>query len=395
MTTCKTALKIAAAHWRYGLVYLVALSMFGVLSGLANANTDDPTQLKEHHTVVSVIDRDESTISKALRAHVENSGEVAPLQDDRVAMQDAVAKARTEFILVIPKGFGDSLQNAATTGAAKPTLQTIVSPDSAYGRLEELTVNTWVEHAKDNLRVGASAQAAADAADQSTSATSKAVLIASRAGALPDSFVVMAKMSTYPLLAFSVVMIATMMASLSRRATRSRLLASPQTARGRSVGLLAACLVVGLVGWTWIVGLSTILFASGHVSAANVALLGIVALSLGAYTLVGVSIGFLLGQLGTSVEAANAVANIGGMLLAFLSGAWVPADLLPAPVITASKLTPAFWATSAIQGAQDAIDASTRVLAPLLVDCGITALFAVAIAVVGMALGRSRGRASL
>jgi ABC-2 type transporter len=124
-------------------------------------------------------------------------------------------------------------------------------------------------------------------------------------------------------------------------------------------------------------------------------LLGVVGAALGAYMLVAVSLGFLLGQVGLGQNAASAVANIGGLAMSFLSGAWVSTEWLPDAVVQVAKFTPGYWAAQAISGAYDATSMSADVIRPLLVDCGICALFAVAVLSVAMAVDRTRARSSL
>ena len=124
-------------------------------------------------------------------------------------------------------------------------------------------------------------------------------------------------------------------------------------------------------------------------------LLGVVAAALGAYMRGAVSIGFLMGQLGLSQNAANAVANIGGLAMSFLAGAWVPIEWLPDAVARAARLTPGYWAVRAISGAHTAASMSADAIGPLLADCGVCALFALAIAAVGLGVGRTRARASV
>ena len=89
-------------------------------------------------------------------------------------------------------------------------------------------------------------------------------------------------------------------------------------------------------------------FGLGSV-ATSAPLLGVVAAAVGSYTLVAVSIGFLMGQIGLGQHAANAVANIGGMALSFLGGAWVPIEWLPDSLARAARLTPGYWADQAAE----------------------------------------------
>ena len=128
---------------------------------------------------------------------------------------------------------------------------------------------------------------------------------------------------------------------------------------------------------------------------ASAPLLGVVGAALGAYALVAVAVGFLIGQIGLGRSAANAVANIGGMALSFIAGAWVPSGWLPDAVVAVSRFTPGYWAVRAISGVHTAASMSADAIGPLLADCGVCALFALAIACAGMAVGRTRARSSL
>ena len=228
-------------------------------------------------------------------------------------------------------------------------------------------------------------------ADETTARSVPAQRIARDATPLPHDLVVYAQFSLYPLVAFAVVAISALMTALGRRAVRSRLAAAPVSGGSRGLGLLGACLVIGVVGWLWIFGLGIAVFGSGSVTT-SAPLLGVIGAALGAYALVAVAVGFLIGQIGLGSSAANAVANIGGMALSFIAGAWVPSGWLPDAVVAVSRFTPGYWAVRAISGAHSAASMSADAIGPLLADCGVCALFALAIACAGMAVGHTRAR---
>jgi len=60
-----------------------------------------------------------------------------------------------------------------------------------------------------------------------------------------------------------------------------------------------------------------------------------------------------------------------------------------------ARLTPGYWADRAISGAHEATSMSAAVIGTLLVDCGICALFAIAVFSVAVAVGRARARSAL
>ena len=102
MNTFKTSLKVVAAHRVYILVYLVALSLLGLLAGMTQTGATS-SQVKQATASVAVIDRDGSTISHGIRDYVESVGDPRPLEDSRQAVQDATAQNRINYILIIPR----------------------------------------------------------------------------------------------------------------------------------------------------------------------------------------------------------------------------------------------------------------------------------------------------
>ena len=394
MSTFKTCVRVVAAHRLYILIYLVLLSVFGLLTGMARAE-DDSSQVTTATASVAVIDRDGSTISRGIKDYVESVGKVQPLEDSTQAIQDATAQNRVNYVLIIPAGYGQRLQQATRQGIEPPRMDTVIGYESASGALMNVRTDSYTGQVADYLATLTDDPTRAVAlAEETMSHSAPAERIAQDTAPLSHSFLVYTRFSLYPLMAFAIVTISTLMTALGRRAVRSRLDAAPVSGGARNLGLLGACLVVGVVGWLWILGLGVAVFGAGSVTT-SAPLLGVVGAALGSYMLVAVSLGFLMGQFGLGQNAANAVANIGGMALSFLAGAWVPIEWMPDAVARTARLTPGYWADQAISGAYNATSMSADVIRPLLVDCGICTLFAVAVLSVAMAVGRTRARSTL
>ena len=394
MSTFKTCVRVVAAHRLYILIYLVLLSVFGLLTGMARSE-DDSSQVTTATASVAVIDRDGSTISRGIKDYVESVGKVQPLEDSTQAIQDATAQNRVNYVLIIPAGYGQRLQQATRQGIEPPRMDTVIGYESASGALMNVRTDSYTGQVADYLATLTDDPTRAVAlAEETMSHSAPAERITQDTAPLSHSFLVYTRFSLYPLMAFAIVTISTLMTALGRRAVRSRLDTAPVSGGARNLGLLGACLVVGVVGWLWILGLGVAVFGAGSVTT-SAPLLGVVGAALGSYMLVAVSLGFLMGQFGLGQNAANAVANIGGMALSFLAGAWVPIEWMPDAVARTARLTPGYWADQAISGAYNATSMSADVIRPLLVDCGICTLFAVAVLSVAMAVGRTRARSTL
>ncbi len=145
--------------------------------------------------------------------------------------------------------------------------------------------------------------------------------------------------------------------------------------------------MIALIAWAWNFGLEVAVLGGSALTSSPVQL-ALVGAALLVYALVSASIGFLAGQLGVSENAANALANILGMVMSFLGGAWTGLSLLPDGLLAVAHFTPAYWATLVIDGAAGMGEVSGATVMPLVGDLGVCTLFGVAAVLVGLALGQ-------
>lgn len=390
MPTFKTYMRILLAHRAYIIVYLVIVSITGIAIGLSTASGSNQ-RFTATSSRVAIVDRDGSKLSRALSAHVAKDNTLVPLADDKKSVQDALAQDAVSYLLVIPRGWGHGLMAAAADGGAAPALEASVSYRSGEGFLVDQEVKSYVQGLFGSASLGGSQSDAVRATNESWGKSIGISTIDQRATPLSSSLVSAALFSSYPIFASVTVCIALLMRALNAPAVRGRRLASPQSPRERNVALVAACVCMALIAWAWNFGLQVAILGRDAI-ARSPAQLAIVGLALLAYSLVSASVGFLVGQLGVSENAANAVANILGMGLSFLGGAWTGLSLLPDALVAVAHFTPLYWAYRAIEGASGMRVVSSSSVLPLVGCVGVCTLFGIAILLVGIALGRARAK---
>lgn len=426
MTTFRTYLKIFLSHRVYIAIYLVMLSMVGVMIGLSTGSAAtgeyQPTSVR-----VAVIDRDNSQLSRALANRAYEGNERVDVADQTRAIQDAVARDMVTYLLVIPKGWGEGLLEAAAHGASAPDLQSYVSYSSGSGELVDIEITNYADGLYgmaatlggagadgSDVAGGADGSDVAGGADDMSGSTDAAStahavtnaddviaatdaawkesaqvsMIEQAASPLPNGLVIAAQFATYSIFSSAMVCIAVLMTSVGRKPVRDRRLASPESARARNLALLGACATIALIAWAWNFALEVAVLG-GSALATSPVQLALVGAALLVYALVSAGAGFLVGQLGASENAANAIANILGMVMSFLGGAWTGLSLLPDELLAVAHFTPAYWVTLVVDGAAGMGEVSTATVMPLLDNLGICALFGVAAVLVGMALRRS------
>ena len=99
-------------------------------------------------------------------------------------------------------------------------------------------------------------------------------------------------------------------------------------------------LALGAWAWTSVLGLVVFADELSDVPAANLALLLVAQLAI---SLTPLSLAFMLSRLGLREQGLNAAGNIGGMVLTFLGGAWVPLSLMGEEVRTVAHFVPTYW----------------------------------------------------
>ena len=391
MSTFKAALRVAAAHPLYIVIYTVFVSLMGVFvalsvaSGSPDGPADAPAQgsaYEPYGAKVAVVDRDGSALSRALGDYLGGRYERVDVTDDGAELQDAVATGRADCVFFVPAGFSEELLSAARSGGELPQVQEAYGVSTQASALAGMDVQRWVSLAAASVSFDPSANEAQviDLAERSADERADVeVHVAQAENWAVDQISVFLKFASYAITSSVVISVGLVLSVLSEPELRRRLEAGPQTPRSRALGTLASCLVLTLAVCTvtTLVGLVGLRGAVASLPAWQVALA------------FGTSYVFGLVPL---EETLNACGNILGMVMSFMGGAWVPLSFMGATVVAAAHFLPTFWTNAAIDAALGAADSgfSAAGASAYLTGIGITALFAVAIAAVGLALARNR-----
>lgn len=395
MKLSNLAVRVAFRHSLYFGIYVILLTALALLSVANYGNPDrsskETAAFEEDMPTVAVIDRDGSELSRALTRTVKSFGKAVNVADTPRALQDAAAKDLVTYTLVIPSGFGDELMAAAHMGEDAPELQTLVSYKSGHGALANERARGYVQSLYGFAASVPTASAAQIAtwADSAQAERTPVEVISGTTGSLPSGYGAYASFSCYSAFTGTCALVAVGLSSLSNARVKRRLLAAPLRGNAFGMQMAAACGVIGLVVWAFIAAAGLVaydVFGTG----VPIASVGLTVLGQLAFTAVGAASGFLIWQLGASQMVTNAAANVTGLILMFFSGAVVPVATMSPEVLTLARCTPFYWTAQAIDELVSTTTLTGEVLASALAGIGITLAFAVAIELVGLAVGRAR-----
>ena len=400
MSTFKTALRMALAHPFYLLIYTVFISLMGVfIAASVSWNSSQLTEYKPYDTNVIVVDRDNSDLSRALTKHLGSRFElVTGVGGDTYDLADALSKSNSakgsaDCVFFIPEGFEGDLVAAARAGESLPKLDVTYGAGTMAAALSSAEASRWIslagaaaalEPAASN---GSVAKAAEHAAAKRAKVEIEQVKVGSTAATLESYF----NFGAYAIISSVIVSVGLVFSGMNEPERVRRTEAGPVSERQRSLAVFAAAAVLTVCIWF----VSSMMGVVGFVGAVAEVGVGRVCLALAATFALActpLAVGFALSSLGAREELLNGVGNLLGMLMTFLGGAWMPLSLMGPAVQTVAHFVPTYWVNDAISKAL-AADLTSTVLGDIACDLGVTALFAVAIAAVGLALARTKSHA--
>lgn len=389
MPVLKIAVRLISEHRVLFAIYVLLFSAVGAFA--AGSLGPVSTTYEAARPVVAIVDRDGSTVSRALAEHVTSASEVTDLADSTRALQEAAAKNYADYVLVIPAGYGEELIDAARAGTAAPDLECVVSYTSANGSLMDERVRGYAQelYAMAAASPSASAEELVELVNAAQGAGTSVEVVGTETPGLPVTYLVYCQFALYALFGGIAAIVGVGLADLRLPEVCQRIGAAPVVSSafdGQIAGAIALC---GIAVWGINAAVGVALYAGElvRVPAALTALMLVILLAL---MLVGMAFGFLIWQLGVRRELVHALVNISAMIISFLAGTWVPLANMTPEVLAVARFTPGYWAVSAMDELVRATGVTGELVATVVGNAGIVALFALAVAAAGLAVGRAR-----
>ncbi|KFI92370.1 ABC permease [Bifidobacterium saguini DSM 23967] len=412
------------------------------------ADTYEPNKVN-----IAVIDRDGNRggMAEGLRDYLSESATMIELDDTAESLQQAVASNWVDLIVIIPRGYANEFLDAAQSGKDMPTLETVTSYTSGAGTIGNMNVNgflsltrialigehvnigketlaSWMasvgadgsvdwsnatndasafsvdtlpEGTLDGLTIKDVQDAAAKAADTAhDSDVNRSVVVEkttpdAKAGSethpVTSGFGDTMKTALYPLFLTLSVCVSLVARVFGAGELRRRLMASPVVAKSGLKRMLVLCGFALLICVGYLAGaLILTAAAGGQIASLPIGGVIMVFLSVAIFSFMCVACGFMLGEFGASDMAANAFANVFGLLILFTSGIAFPMSMMPDGMVALAKLTPGWWYCTSIDNALGVVATTDANWMQWTADIGIVALFAVAFICIGLAAGKFR-----
>lgn len=395
MQVFKCAMQIIRGNIIFPIIYIIGLSFMGVFMAQSFDFGSLDNAIDQKNTEYSIVDRDDSDLSRSIASFLEERGVCVQVDDSRIAFQDAVAKGKTDYLLVIPDGYGQAFRTAVLEGLSGedlPQMEVVFSYYSSKGSLMDEMVNAYLGVVRTLMLESPDAPMESILSDAFRISDDRAdvrMMEVANGVSEADRFAFYMQWSTYTLFAGIVVCVGMLISTMNRADVRRRNLSSPLSYVSYNLQLALACAVFAFVSCAWALVLGLVMFPVA-VSAMTLEGIALVALSVMAYSFMALAFGFMLGQFGASDLVCNAFGNIFGMVISFFGGAWISLDLLSPEIVAAAHWLPGIWYTDACQLSVHFAGNDLGALQTILTDVGVLALFAIAFLSIGFVAAKRR-----
>ncbi|UOO38304.1 ABC transporter permease [Oscillospiraceae bacterium CM] len=386
MPVFKAYLKIIRKYLPSLLIYF---GMFIAISVIISSLTGSQTTQVFNATMVKIAfisDDSDNALVSGLKSYLANNAQLVQVADTKESLQDALFYGKVSYILRVPSGFEESFMSGADTVTLAKTTQAMstssVSIDMLVNKylnvvrlyhksLPNLSEQEIVTKTLQNLDESVRIDMASSAGHQKTAG-------------LADYF----QYAAYAILGTLIMGITTVTMAFNDGEIRKRNACSPLRPLRLSLSLFLGNAVFALAVWAALCALSLGLFGGFTLDS------GAVLLCLNAlvFTIVCLTIGFLGGKFIKSPTAQAAFTNIVSLSICFISGVFVPQELLSGTVLKIASLTPGYWYVSAVNTIRSLSSFDLTRIRPILSDMLIQLGFAAALLIVALTVAKQQQR---
>jgi ABC-2 type transport system permease protein len=322
--------------------------------------------------------------SDGLQDWLGSTARVIVITDEQEKIQDALFYRDISYILRIPAGFGNNVLSGQTDNLF---LDRTLIPDSWEGITMDLLVERYVNLS--TLFAGTLADlsvADLNAAVQESLAQEAALQLQVTETRAFNRTAYYFTYMAYAMMAVMILGITSVLLVFNQADLRSRNLAAPVNLFRFNGQLVLGLLLFAIAAWL-VMFLVSLAMDGYQLQAPKLLLFGANAL---AFTLACLSIAFLISQFIRSRDVQQSIANVLALGTSFISGVFVPQEMLGDTVQTLASFTPTYWYILAINEIDTLPDFSSLSLQPTIRYMLIQLGFAIALLAVAMAVIRQK-----
>ncbi|MBC3796913.1 ABC transporter permease [Acetobacterium tundrae] len=384
MQVYKAFFKVILKNRTQILIYLVVfMALALILSGAYNPPQDtDFTKVKVN--IAFINDDGDSQLVAGLKTYLGENANLVAIPDDTKKLQDALFFRQVEYILRVPAGFTEDMLNGKEVQLEKTTV-----PDSTSNIYMDLLINKYLNTVKTYTTYlpGLSQDELSQNLEKDLAEQSEVTMISNGTHSIyAEKSGYYFNYLSYSLFAILILGVCSVMLVFNDTDLKRRNLCSPIRSANMNMQMVLGNISFAILTWLVLISASFIMYGSFMFTATGLLLL----LNSFVFTLAVLSISYLIGNLVKSRGAMSAIANVFALGTSFISGVFVPQELLGANVLTIASFTPTYWYVKANNEITAAVSFNTDNLSSIFTSMVLVLAFGVAVLGVTLVLIKQR-----
>ncbi|MDD3269332.1 MAG: ABC transporter permease, partial [Syntrophomonadaceae bacterium] len=341
MQVYKACFKIIKQNLSAIAIYVGIFLCITVILTCFNAEQSSPGFFDTKSNIAFINDDQDTALAQGLQDFLQQNANIISIADDQESLQDALFFRKIDYIVRIPAGFSESFwkqqNNIQIEKTSVENSLSSVHLDFLINRYLK-TVSLYAENVRDLSDVELLGYVKNDLAQQSKVEMKSYGQQADHKSAVYYTYLV------YAMLGIIFVGVTSIMMVFNNPELRRRNLGSPLKPIRLNLQLLLGNLSFATIVWLIMVALGFFINGKPAYSLTNLLL----CLNLLCLTFVCLSLSFLIAIFIQSKYAQQAIANVLSLGLCFISGVFVPQQLLGKTINLMASFTPTYWYVKAV-----------------------------------------------
>lgn len=378
MTVFKTILKILNKLKGMLILYTVMLVAITAINQSAGNST---TNFEESKPDILIVNNDNNnTVTEGFVDYVSKHCKIAGIDTkEKEKMDDALFYRDVNFVIYIPKKFGEDLLNGKN-----PEIKYKTTGDE-YASYSEMLVEKYIKTVlvyKDYYSGSELVRKVNSAVETEAKVTIKSSLDTSKLGSMTSYF----NFLNYALLAGCVYCISMILASINEENVRKRTIISSFSYKKYNRIVLFSNAIVILAMWVLYMILSAILFKNSMFTSNGLAYV----INSFIFAICSLTIGFLIGNITQNKNAIGGIVNVIALGTSFLCGCFVPFEYMPDYVLKIAHVLPTYYFVENNELIKSMETLDFNGIKPLLINGGIVIGFSVAFIILTNLVSRKK-----
>ena len=336
MQVFKLYFKLLKSYKGVVILYFVIFMAVAVIM-TKNLAADSNVSMKETKLDVMIVDEDKKTLGRALEEYFGSRHDLVEMEYDKEQITDALYWRKLDYVLVIPKGFEESILSDEIDDME---LQNMKVPGYYDAVFFESELSMYTAKLKGLLAAGYSMEEAEDQLVKLQEEKTEVKIASFVNEKQNDICTVFFAYVPYLFITLGMNGIGLILIVFNEQKVKDRMECSCTTMKERMAGLTGGILVFGLMMLAAVVAVAGVLSKGSIFTDSRFPYFLINMLAM---LLFGLSLGFFAGTIAKNKDAMNGLVNVISLALCFLGGVFVPQEFFSETIIKVAKFFPTYW----------------------------------------------------